>query len=240
MKKLILMMILCSIIATKAFCGPPWWRTAAADAKGALEGGAAGAALGGLAGGVGAGPGAAAGALIGGAASSLVRSGIFPEMPITTAITNTQNSFENVGINHNKLLVDFAKGKYADRSPEYLVTYLVNRAKIYKVDASFLNMSDMVSIANSAYNTDYTINDGIVKAANLSPEMAKLFKQSLDVLSSVPDIAAFNKIIVIEENRIILNSMLTAQQKNSLSCFYATLRYSGAFWAGIPCYPNCK
>lgn len=222
---------------------PKWWAAVLADGGGAFAGGEEGSIFGPW--------GTFAGALIGGVGASSIYAFGYPivnpnnnTVPPLLAYSNLSNSFEQVGISHNKLLSNIMLNKsiYVNASNIIDTPAIYNKLKILTVaEWNSLNRNNPVTtnnisltylqfkiIVNNAIQVAATRNISVLNNT-LSPDGQYLFGNYITGVSVYSDKTIVAQYTISYEH-IVQNSSIDLLSKNKLLAFLATYRHSFNYW----------
>lgn len=221
-----------------------WWKTVIVDAAGALGGAGSVASIGSV--GVCSNPvgwtAIGIGAVIGGAGASLAK--VAPAntaLPIeklnlnyssTSNISNSSNSNDDVGKQHNEIIIGFAKSKLTFNTKNYIDYIKSLNNKEYNnclkntIDKEYLEGE--FSSARKVLTEDDAINLVINRAPNVLDK--KMLRVDLEELLQSQDLTEFLFLTNKMENKYSRLKNIQACSKVSLNTFFSTLRYSASLW----------
>jgi len=222
MKKYILLTSFLVIAFSTSNFAKPWWQIVLAD----IAGGCTGYGNGGIIGAIGGAAGASAtfAAKIGQSSSGNYNGRV---------VTNPLNNFDNVGVTHNKILVDYFKSKTPRNNINLTSDFIVERVRSYGFQTKSNDNKAVLEISKKIMETNLTTSDDMIKylGRQIPNSIKDKFKKSLDKILATTSIAELNKIILAEENQFIEDKTLDKNSKDTLKCFFSVLRHSAAFWA---------
>jgi hypothetical protein len=175
------------------------------------------------------------GALGGGICGSLLRyidAGLIIKVNTTSEISNQLNVYDFVGINHNKLIInyfDVTKNKKTF-SEEFKKDFLSLNSETSKLNADeLLNSYDEYSEMN------FTDNNKIVSYIDSKLENKTLSGEFLEFLkdfdSENENLVTLNSKVLEHENRFISRTDLSESDLMKISVFFSVFRNSLNFWS---------
>lgn len=210
-----------------------WWKTALADAGGALAGAGSVASILGYAGaasnpyGWGA---VAVGGVIGGVWASVEAGSMKDTKNNGENTTNPNNELDDMGQKHNEIVLDF-RNEGVQRNPQSYLAFISENSEEYGIEENYLTENFLANLS-SELSTVNSVEDMIQFNLNKLPsEISESGVGTfLDEISSIQNtLEAINAVRAYEDSFFSTNQ-LNQTEKAIMKTYFSVLRHSLSLW----------